>query len=357
MPLPVIEVSGAPYDMGVQHGRARREKVVELCEDRLARAMADAGGTVTREQALALAEEHLPIHREYAPAVYEEFMGMAKGAEVSPALLLAGNGYTDFKDVLGSRASADSQECSAFIVAPDASADRRLLTGQTWDMHSSAEAHVMILRRRPKAGPASITLTTSGCLSLLGMNEAGIVVQNTNLVPTDARPGVIYLAMIHHALAQETFDAAVAAIVDAPRASGHNYLVGGPDGQAVDIETTAAEHEKLEPTDGVLVHTNHYLTDRLEARQHPDHPMPSSLARQARLKELLSDQKGRLDVQRLQAALADREGGDELGICRHGVADDVKSCAAIIFSPSACRAWACTGPPDAGEWEELTIKG
>jgi len=353
MSLRVLEVGGTPSEMGRQHGRAFADEIAAFCRERLRLALEDAQGRATVAEALALAEQHLQPHRDYAPDVFDEFAGIADGAGVEPALLLVGNGYTDFRDVLCRHTAGEAHGCTAFIVEPEASADGRLYTGQTWDMQASAEPHMIVVVRRPDRGPASVTLTTTGCLSLVGVNAAGIAVGNTNLKPTDARPGVIYLAMIHHALACESFDEAVDAITSARRASGHNYIVASADGRAVNLETTATRFEALSPADGLLVHTNHYLAETLLPLEGADHPKPSSTRRLARFGTLLAENRGSLDADRLGRLLGDHDGEDTLTVCRHSPDDEAKTCAAVVVDPAGRRLWACQGNPCEGQWELL----
>lgn len=347
MPLRIIELAGTPHDMGYAHGQQLASEVHALAEERqrlCEKELGEAGISVSRADVLGLAKQHLDIQAEHAASVHSEFCGIADGARIPAEELLIGNGYTDFRDVLKLNASPP-HECTSFLVKPSASADGCTYLGQTWDMHASAEPLVVVFRRQPKDGPQSITLTTAGCLSLVGVNENGLALGNNNLVPTDARPGVIYLAMIHDFLSQRSFERAKAAITDAPRASGHNYYLADASGQALDVETTAERHVEIDPPAGTYAHANHYEAEALKGLQ-MDAPGKSSLARKERLSALLSDAEGAIDVARLHECLSDTCGGEETGICRHG---EVRSCAAAVMCPQRREVWACQGPPDVNE--------
>ncbi|MCZ7600597.1 MAG: hypothetical protein M5U09_26690, partial [Gammaproteobacteria bacterium] len=113
---------------------------------------------------------------------------------------MAGNGYTDIRDAVVQRPSMEG--CTTFTALADDTADGAVWCGQTWDMNLAMLPFVYVLRREPERGPATVGVTTTGCLSLIGVNDEGIAVGNSNITPLDARPGVMYLAMIHHALAQ-----------------------------------------------------------------------------------------------------------------------------------------------------------
>jgi isopenicillin-N N-acyltransferase-like protein len=346
-----LVLEGAPYAMGVAHGRAMRDEVHALAEERLRLSLADARlsrARVSREEALSLARELLPLQERWAPEVHAEFLGIADGAGIAPELLLIGNGYTDFRDVLAQSArSSGLEECTIFHVGPEASADGRTYIGQTWDMHSTAEPFVLCILRRPTEGPATLGVTTAGCLSLVGVNEYGIGCGNSNLVPTDARPGVIYLAMIHAALSQRSWEAACSVIRDAPRASGHNYYLAGPDGAFADIETTGTEAETLSTKEPIYVHTNHYQSSRLLLLQAPLDPAGTTVHRERRLRARLTARQGSLDPETIRECLADHDEGPG-PVCVHDHGEGGKSCAAIVLCPERREVWWRVGTPCEG---------
>ncbi|MBI2299690.1 MAG: hypothetical protein HYU66_12240 [Armatimonadetes bacterium] len=344
----LIQLRGSPFDMGRQYGAALRDEIHALAEERLRLSLLAAPGA-GREQALALAARMLPLQEAWAPAVHAEFMGIAEGAGIAPELLLIGNGYTDFKDVLCT--GAGTEECSSFWVRPD---DGSVLCGQTWDMHATAEPFVLLVHRRPDDGPATLSFTTAGCLSLIGINSAGFAVGNTNLVPTDARLGVIYLAMIHRVLASATWDQAVQSVTAAPRSSGHHYYLADGAGHAAGIETTATRHAALGDDGGTYVHTNHYEAPELLPLAAPLDAGATTCGRAARLRELLDGAARPVTPPALATLLADHAGPTP--ICVHNAAPDGgKSCGLAILSPRTREMWVRVGNPCGGEPERVAL--
>jgi len=350
MTIRTLTVEGTPYEMGYQHGSALANDVRALAEERYRLSVEDAqaaGLQPSRKECLDLAAAHLRIQIKCAPSVHAEFQGIADGAGISSEELLIGNGYTDYRDVLCQSRGKHVCECTSFLAKASASADGHSYLGQTWDMHASAEPFVVLLRRKPKDRPQSITLTTAGCLSLVGINEEGLAVGNNNLVPTDARPGLIYLALIHAFLEAREFDAARAALIDLPRASGHNYYLAAPEDKLEDIETTATRHAVIVPDNGTYAHANHFQSETLKPCQASEQPSQNSLCRERRLRDRLHEESGRIDARVLHQVLSDREGAPDC-LCRHDDAD-VRTCAAAIMCPDTREIWACQGPPDKTE--------
>jgi len=356
MAIDLILLEGTSYEMGRQHGELLRDEVHELAAERMRLSIRDAGARgvdVSEEDCLKLAVEHLPFFQEYAPEVWEEFRGIAEGADISPEALFVGNGYTDFRDVLSQGGATGLSECTSFLVTPEFTRAGHMLIGQTWDMHASAEALVKLFHRRPTHGPETLVLSTSGCLSLIGISRSGVAVGNNNLCPMDPRPGVMYLSMIHHALAQTDLEAATRAITDAPRSSGHNYVLAG-EGRICDIETTAREHEILRAEGAWMVHANHYLSKDL-ARLEAEPPSASSLHRQKRMEDLFRASDGAVDADALWRFMSDREGGD-ICICRTGETEAMgTTCGAAVLSPETGEVWVTRGNPSANRYTRFAF--
>ncbi|MBN1669623.1 MAG: hypothetical protein JXR37_01225 [Kiritimatiellae bacterium] len=348
--MQLVPLQGTPYEMGRQHGEQFRDGARTMFEMRIALCLKQTR-EASRARLLELAAESLPLFKDYAPHVYAEFRGIAEGAGLSERELYIANGYTDFVDLAKRRYGAVS-ECTSLAVAPKAAADGKLYMGQTWDMHASVMPHIVALHRKPADGPATIALTTAGCLALIGINEAGIGIGNTNLAPIDAKPGVMYLALIHNALAQDTFDAAVAAVTRAPRMSGHHYYLGGPAGEFTAVETSAARHAALTPDElGVYAHANHY-DHRILARELVAERTPNSVARSSQMWRLLSREAGRLGPDSLAQLLCDHEAP----ICRHtDLPDEPRTCAAALMCPPDRKIWLLHGNPCEQQMQAFTL--
>jgi isopenicillin-N N-acyltransferase-like protein len=355
----LVTLTGSPHDMGVQHGRQLKDEIHYLAKERYQLAVEHAarhGVKVIRPDCLRLAREHLAHHRRYAPAAYEEFEGIARSAQISLEELLIANALTDFRDVLWQRSPtpAGALACTSFAVRRSQTTAGVSYIGQTWDMHASAERTVHVFHRKPDEGPSSLTVSTAGCLPLLGVNEVGLAVCNNNLQPRDARPGVTYLSIIHEALRQTVFGAAIRAVTEAPRSSGHNYLLADDDGAFVNIETTAEQVEANVLNQPHHVHTNHYLSPRLAARE-LEQDLRSSRHRLDRLAALFQ-QSGRIDgPEHLQQLLSDTEGGPELCLCREGTGREPRTCAFAVLSPEQRTMWMTVGPPNRGKLARFAL--
>jgi isopenicillin-N N-acyltransferase-like protein len=249
----VITLEGSPLEMGRAFGESLRAEIATFYELRVQNAIAQAlrygGRAVTREDVTEAARQSVPYTRDHDPRGFEELEGIAQGAALPLEAILAMNGLTDLRDVLSWHGPPEGLDgCSALVVQRDLTARGELLCGQTWDLATDNLPYVLGVHRKPDQGPQSWSLTTAGCLSLIGLNEAGIAVGTTNIRTTDARPGVTYLSLIHKALAATTLAQAAAAITDAHRAAAHFYYLADAHGDALVIECSATRAWTTSPS-------------------------------------------------------------------------------------------------------------
>ncbi len=351
MPLEVIDLSGSPARMGRHHGEALRDSIREFVEIRIDKVRAKLGerSASTREGLLDLGREHLAHHRDYDAVAWDEFSGIAEGAGVLPEALIIANGITDYVDVARKRFSSGGG-CTSFVARPDATEDGTAWLGQTWDMHSEAEAFVVVFRRKPDEGPGTLSLTAAGCLSLIGISENGLAVGTNNMVSKDARLGVTYLFLIHSVLSGATcFDEAVARVSGAHRASGHNYLIASASGGEVGfLEVTGTDHELFATSEAVSTHANYYQTERLHELSQEPRPKESQPSRECALAEELASG---VTTESVEAGFRREELDPNFWPGKGGNA----TCATVLCLPARGEMWACLGRLAGSEFERIAL--
>jgi isopenicillin-N N-acyltransferase-like protein len=354
----VLSFSGSPAAIGEAFGEQCRDEIPQLYAARLRNALAQAklhgGRDVGEEAVLGVARACIEPTRAHHPEGFAELEGIARGAGMPVEKILAMNGLTDIRDVLAWGGQLEALGgCSAFVVSGDWTGSGALLCGQTWDLATDNMPHVLAVHRRPDEGPQTWSLTTVGCLSLIGLNEAGIAVGTTNIRTTDAQPGVTYLSLIHKALAATELGQASDAIEGAPRAGAHFFYIADADGRALALECTPHHVETAEVQSGAYVHTNHCLVPAHQAIEGKT-PSASSHARQDRLEALIQADRGRVDLEAAKRWLGDREDGDH-AISRTDI-EGISSNGAVIMEPSSRTIALCHGPPHEARWITLEAR-
>ncbi len=272
---------------GQLHGESFRGEIQSLAAIRVY-LCTKVGSFATEEEVLRAATAHLPILQAYDEDLYQELLGTAEGAGLSPEHIVVANHYTDLRDLSPDPAkwtaapTADAPRAAASTGAgagPGDSAGARDSQGdgcsviwaetptgrvlaQTWDMHATAIPYVMVLGV-PAVGdrPAHRVLTVTGCLGMAGMNSARVGIAINNLFSTDATLGIVWPAMVRKALAQPTAAAARDVVMKSPIGSGHHYFVADRQ-RAFAVETSGTRRKQI--FDGAgggpsYCHTNHCL--------------------------------------------------------------------------------------------------
>ena len=357
----VIQLTGAPYDMGWQHGKRFHDEIHMFTEERLQLCQDPnwTGHSLSRAAVLDLAEACVLEHQRYAPELMQELAGMAAATGLSLAELVINNGFTDFIDVvynLGSKVPPAapplaSDNCTAFLVPNARSAARQGYFGQTWDMHASATPYVILLRGAPDQGPEFLAFSITGCVGMIGMNSAGIAVGINNLMAADGQAGVTWPFVVRKVLQQDNIADALACVTDATLAGAHNYLLMDRHGAGYEVEAMSSSQFTRALGDETISHTNHCLIQQnLDvARERPADSRNSSEKRLRRAQELLS--KEQIELDDLIALTR-----DEIAICTRPQAPmHVESCGAAIMRPATGDFWSVWGIPADNEYEHFSI--
>lgn len=367
--LKCLTVSGGPSQLGEEQGEEFRDAIYEFLSmrfDSVSGYFADRGITKTADgndpfyallMAAAKSEE---MFRKWDPDGYLEHRGIADGAGLDSVELYAATNMTDMRDAVIlsakqgpplSKLASDSEGCTSLMV-PTAHTDMDgPLVGQTWDLNPPDVEYVVAIHRKPTNGLQTWSVTCTGCLSLVGINENGVSVGTTNIKTYGSRAGVGYLSLLHRLLRSDTAKDAEAIGTKAPIAGAHTYWIADEERQC-ELESSPngvfvryAEHVPV-------FRTNHCLAPEHQSVQ-GELPSPSSHKRLTRVGELLDEPD--VNILRLRKLFADRKDGVD-SINRYEEDDQGTATNAVfISSPAQRTAWACRGPADRGEWVELTF--
>jgi isopenicillin-N N-acyltransferase-like protein len=361
---PHVRVEGSPLERGRQYGEQARERV---------RASVDAYGEVFGHWAgwpwRRVIEEsrryEAPI-AEFSPTYVDELRGIAEGSGVPFKDVLAINVRTEVMFSAKARQAAEAirqrGECSSFAVLPEASATGGMLVGQNWDWLPHSFDTVVVLEALQDDGPDFVTVVEAGLLAKTGLNSAGIGLA-TNALVTDAdrgEPGVPYHVVLRAILDAETTTDALAAIQRQPRASSAGYLIAHEDGLAVYVESAPGDYTNLHlvfPEQGVLLHTNHFISNGQPGQDVSVWAMPDSPFRLERLRSLTASAERPLSVETFTDVLRDHA-GHPFGICSHRdlrvpEADQGATVVSVVMELDRRRVSIADGPPCTAEYRVL----
>ena len=321
--FPHVRVEGSALDRGRQYGRQATDRVhrsVAAYRDVFAHYAGWDWATVRREAA----RYEKPI-AAFRPSYLEEIRGIAEGAGLDSGDVLAINVRTEVMFAAKARQAAGQQRapdgCTAFAVVPAPDASGSTLIGQNWDWLPHSSETVVVLEARQDEGPDFVTVVEAGLLAKTGMNSSGLGLV-TNALVTDAdtgAPGIPYHLALRAILDCETVSDALTALQSGERSSAANYLIAHRDGSVVDVEAAPGDFGQmylLFPQDGVVLHSNHFLSPKFGGKDVSVWVMPDSPLRLQRIRAGLSGSDGLPTLDTFRSLLADHANYPS-GLCCH----------------------------------------
>lgn len=308
--IPLLQVAGTHREVGEQIGEACADTIREEV------AFTDAAvpGDRTRAKQLELALRYREVTAPAYPWFMEELEGAADAADVDPLALFAQQIEEIWYEPRGPRMP---DRCSDLVAVPPATASDHVLVAHNNDMSRKYQDHLVAIEWKIPGEPVVLSIGNGVWISA-GWNSAGISFTGNELAPIDERVGVPREIQFRAMLRQGSMEMAVGEALRHDRASSYNNVLVSRDGEVVNVEGSATDAELVGVDErGHLVHTNHYVCERMARYEGDPDYAPSSAARYARAAELLlSTEPGSVDAAMLRAFLSDHEGAPDC-LCRH----------------------------------------
>ncbi len=343
-PIPLVRVKGSHREMGRQMGEAQRERIHHSVEN--AKALLQEAYPqleLTWDGAQIQSRKYLPFSEERYPQYVDELRGIAEGANASFDDLLVLN--------VMEAVTTDAlhlTRCTSFAVNEEKTADGHVLAAHNEDWVPEDEDDVYLVHAEPDDEPPFLAMTYGGLLPNIGINAYGIVQLIDSVYPNDSRIGIPRLVVARAVLASKTPAEAIRKALVPHRAAGYNHLLVHESGEVYSVEVSARRFELLYAFDGYMVHTNHYLTDKMKEIEDEPEELISSRVRYLRATRLLHQSQVHT-IKSLQAIQKDHVNHSN-SICNHNVGghdplDREKTINALVFDVTARELHAAWGNP------------
>ena len=198
-----------------------------------------------------------------APVHAEEIAGIASGAGLDVEQVASVNARTE---ILVAANPSGQSECSTVVAVPPGGSP---VACQTWDWYDAMAPGWFTWTIPHPDGRVVQTVTEYGMLAKIGVNDRGVGVMLNMLHHASDEAAVAGGEIGHpvHLLSRAILDQAsstreAVAIASAPATTASTSLtVVDQSGDAVLIELFPGGPGLLEPTDGLLVRTNHFVSE------------------------------------------------------------------------------------------------
>lgn len=317
--LPVLYLTGTPFEMGFASGLLMQDRLHALENETLAM----VHHYVPRDWAVSLLKDYIIYRNRHlpefvAPRFQLELLGMTRGCpDIHPEL----GGY--FNRVLNYHAAQDisymlidnplvtGNGCTSFGAWGGATTDGHLLSGRNFDWEADPifDRDRVLILCEPADGIPFVSLAWAGMVGVVsGMNRAGVSVA-LNGAPSElpheiGTPAAIVAREIlerAHNLAEAT-----KILQDAHVFVSTLWLIGSrADGKFIVIEKTPEATQVREPVTNQILCANHFMTGGMKDMPRNTVFMSdsTSVSRYARASELLT---GTVTIARTVEILRDR---------------------------------------------------
>ena len=346
MELPVINVFGSHYDMGLQYGKAAETMIRTNIDYYIKRFQAAKG--FSEAVVIEKGKEFGKMIHEYNGKIGSMLNGVADAISLPRPLIYALNARTEI--MYGYQHEDDG--CTSATILPGGSKNGNILLGQNWDWHAALRDNSVLLHSMDDKEHEILTIAEAGMLAKTGMNSKGIGIC-TNLIVCDEVPkhlGIPHHVLLRGALESVNLDEALRSITSPYRSSSANFMLADAGGEAIDLEITPNNFGYLLPQDHLLIHSNHFLSS-VGVNDVRKGISKLTLLRPERVRHILEDKKNarQVTVEDFQTAFRDHFSYPS-GVCRHtlpGEDEDENSetLFSIIMDLSERVIFIAKGPP------------
>lgn len=366
---PRIRISGGPRDRGLQYGAAARDRI-ERSRQGYEQAFRSSVGWSWERAVESVAHLVAPVQEAF-PQYLQEMEGIADGASIPFTDVFTMNARTEViwaatvREADNERAKY-ARECSAFALLPARTASGHTYLGQNWDWLAHSFDSLVILEVEQDDKPNFVTIVEAGLLAKASMNSSGLGVAVNALVTSADRadPGVPFHVLIRAFADCDSMADAVYVASKNRRASSGNYLLAHSDGLAVNLETTPGDYRGVSaqlPSNGAIVHTNHFVTPTHGPLDVGHFAMADSLIRLQRVQTSIAEAKAPATITALRLALADHADFPAAVCChpdpRQPEADQWATVMSVVMDLDARTLHLADGNPCSHDYRVLTFEG
>lgn len=333
-PPRIVRLSGAPYEMGRQHGALLSKEISELYEAYVRQGIVKSEGW--KESDLIEVGRH---YDRFIPERFrEEMRGISDGSHLSYDQILVMNTFADA--LLGKTPRA----CSAFAVRTSDG----LLVGRNLDWVNYGIAHRtgVVFLIQPNSQHSFLSVAWPGMVGVItGMNDQGITI-SLNLayagdLTSEATPALFRLRGTLET--QATLKGAIDDEIREPRTMASNLLIAsGKENDAVALELSGQQHAVVQMQQGHVVTTNYYQLLPIHGGSGGD--------RTAKLHRFLAETGMNTTLSQAQSALAD--------VCFLGFPAGMVTNQSVVMMPSKSLAYVAGGkiPATSARYYPVSLK-
>lgn len=367
MALPLVELSGIPFEQGQQHGEALKERIQTNIHVYLERFEKEFG--LGRGEILGRVQPYTASIATQNPDYYATMEGIAHSSGIPlPEITLLNARYEIMYYHLSQKIQSEladkelSDGCTSFAIHPAKSDDGHLRIGQNWDWIPQVQGS--ILKTTAPNGIRTLGFTEAGIVGeKIGFNSESLALGINGLFSfsdewqVNNRP---YHVRFYEILRTSTLRKATQIITSENRSCAANILLAQTPDHVANIETAPTQTNTLTWHENCVVHANHFVDPDGTGINEPQFERRHlSCMRQTRMEQLI-DRYETISHDRLKKILRDRRYAPA-SICRLPDDPDRKphqqsqTVTGAILDLTAQVAHFTDGPPTQSRFKKYTL--
>lgn len=334
----LVDCKGTAYEIGLQWGAACKDSIASSSKTNL-----DGMASflrVSREQVLAMGMEHLPFIEQYDPYLVEIMRGQAVGAGIAFEEIVTQKCMADFtcKAMTGVNTL-----CTALAATGKATEGGKTILGQNIDF--LPEATIDFLRVHHNGGLVQYILCINNWTEYTFASTGLGICANATFAKCHefTLPVSAYIPRV---MRQKNLEDAFDLLTQVARGVAYFHLADGS-GRMHGLECTHDDYQIIEPERDVLVHANHYVTERFKGRDTAPELQPDSYERMQTIGDLINKNYGHIIPETAMQILSNHSHYPN-SICRHidkTVPVSSKTLASFVMVPGEGAIYIARGNP------------
>lgn len=302
----LVECRGTPYEIGLQWGEGCKESIFKISENIRNGMMVFY--KASKDDVIARAMKLFPLVQEFDPYLVEIMKGQADATGLS------------FEEIFTQKCTNEltfyyhnmTGLCTSFAATGKATEDGKTLLGQNIDW--LPESPVDLLKIHHDDGPVQFVLSFANS-SEFTFSSAGFGMCVNGTIGKDYSVNIPLACYLPRVMRQENIDDALNLLKQVARGLGYYHLADAQ-GRMFGIESVHNDYEIIHPEKDLLLHSNHYLTERFQKGDTASELQPDSYHRLESIKQFFNQHYGHINPVIAMEILTNHEHHPN-SICRH----------------------------------------
>lgn len=302
----IIECSGTPYEIGLQWGEGCKESILRSLENHF------NGINLIyhdpKEKVVAVAMKFLPLVQDFDPYLIDIIKGQADGSGAS------------FEEIFTQKCSFElafyykqiAALCTSFAATGQATENGQTILGQTIDWAPGTPVNLLRIQHSDGLLQFLIVLGNS---SEYTISSAGLGLCANATIGQDYSFNIPLCCYLPKVMRQKNIHDAIGLLKKVARGFGYYHLADGG-GTMLGIESVHNDFEMIYPGKDLLLHSNHYITERFKNSDIAPVYIPDSYHRLDRITTLMNQHYGRINPEIAMDIMADHDNHPH-SICSH----------------------------------------